>query len=42
MIHHFLLEDFPDPGMEPTSLALAGKFFTTAPPGNPREQKCFP
>ena len=30
--------DTPDPGMEPTSLAspvLAGRFFTTAPPGEP-------
>ena len=30
--------DFPDSRIEPTSLAspaLAGRFFTTAPPGNP-------
>ena len=27
--------DLPDPGIEPTSLALAGGFFTTEPPGNP-------
>ena len=30
--------DLPDPGVEPTSLvppALAGKFFTTEPTGNP-------
>ena len=30
--------DLPDPGMEPMSLAssaLAGRFFTTMPPGNP-------
>ena len=27
--------DFPDPGMEPTSPALAGGFFTTEPPGKP-------
>ena len=26
--------DFPDPGMEPTSPALAGGFFTTEPPEN--------
>ena len=26
-------EDFPDPGIEPTSPALAGGFFTTEPPG---------
>ena len=31
-------QDLPDPGMEPTSPvspALAGKFFTTEPPGKP-------
>ena len=27
------LGDLPDPGIEPLSLALAGGFFTTAPPG---------
>ena len=30
--------DLPNPGMEPVSLpspALAGRFFTTAPPGKP-------
>ena len=27
--------DLPDPGIEPTSLALAGRFFTTQPPGKP-------
>ena len=26
-----------DPGMEPTSPALAGEFFTTEPPGEPGE-----
>ena len=25
--------DLPDPGIEPTSPALAGRFFTTEPPG---------
>ena len=25
--------DLPDPGMEPRSPALAGRFFTTVPPG---------
>ena len=25
----------PHPGFEPASLALAGRFFTTEPPGNP-------
>ena len=32
------LEDLPDPGMEFASLvspALAGRFFTSAPPGKP-------
>ena len=27
--------DIPDPGIEPTSPALAGGFFTTEPPGKP-------
>ena len=27
--------DFPDPGMEPGSPALAGRLFTTEPPGKP-------
>ena len=34
--------DFPDPGIEPTSLespALVGRFFTTVSPGNPREKQ---
>ena len=28
-------EHFPNPGIEPVSSALASRFFTTAPPGNP-------
>ena len=28
--------DPPDPGIEPMSPALAGGFFTTAPPGKPK------
>ena len=28
--------DLPGPGLEPVSLALAGGFLTTAPPGTPR------
>ena len=28
-----LPRDLPDPGIKPTSLALAGGFFTTEPPG---------
>ena len=33
---HFLLQgNLPDPGIKPTSLALAGGFFTTEPPGKP-------
>ena len=27
--------DLPDPGIKPASLALAGGFFTTEPPGKP-------
>ena len=27
--------DLPDPGIEPGSPALAGRIFTTVPPGNP-------
>ena len=29
--------DPPNPGIEPTSPALAGGFFTAEPPGKPRE-----
>ena len=33
---HFLPPgDIPDPGIEPVSPALAGRFFTTEPPGKP-------
>ena len=28
-------EDLPDPGMEPASPTLAGRFFTTEPPSKP-------
>ena len=28
--------DLPDPGIEPESAALAGGFFTTEPPGQPK------
>ena len=28
--------DLPDPGIKPMSLALAGRFFNTKPPGKPR------
>ena len=27
--------DLPDPGIKPVSLALAGRLFTTVPPGKP-------
>ena len=27
--------DLPDPGIKPVSPTLAGRFFTTEPPGNP-------
>ena len=30
-----LLGDLPDPGIEPSSPALASRFFTTQPPGKP-------
>ena len=35
--------DLPDPGIEPSSPALAGRFFTIEPPGNPLVTltKCF-
>ena len=39
------LEDLPDPGIEPTSLvspALAGGFFTTAPPGKLKRKMVMP
>ena len=29
--------DLPDAGIEPTSPALAGRFFTSAPPGKPNQ-----
>ena len=29
--------DLPDPGIKPKSPALAGRFFTTEPPGKPRK-----
>ena len=31
--------DFPDPGMEPMSSALAGGFFITEPPGKPIQRR---
>ena len=30
--------DLPDPGTETTSPALAGRFFTTEPPGKPTNE----
>ena len=32
--------NLPNPGIKPTSLALAGRFFTTAPPGKPKMKNC--
>ena len=29
--------DLPDSGLEPMSTALAGRFFTTEPPGKPHQ-----
>ena len=31
--------DLPRPGLEPVSPALAGRFSTTAPPGNPPHKR---
>ena len=31
------LEDLPNPGIEPASLSLAGRFFTTEPSGKPHK-----
>ena len=39
---HFLLGDLPDLEIKPASLALAGGFFTTEPPGKPHEILCVP
>ena len=33
--------DLPDPGIEPTSLAAAGRFFTTEPPYEYSPEKIF-
>ena len=33
--------DLPDPGIEPASPALAGRFFTTEPPGKPHNKFTF-
>ena len=33
-------EDLPNPGIKPGSLALAGGFFTTEPPGKPVRTSC--
>ena len=33
--------DLSDPGIGPVSLALAGKFFVTEPPGKPRGAGVF-
>ena len=34
------IDDLPKPGVESTSLALAGGFFTTEPSGKPRSKAC--
>ena len=34
--------DLPNPGIEPASLASAGEFFTTEPPGKPVNGQCAP
>ena len=33
--------DLPRPGLEPVSLALAGRFSTTAPPGKPPKREVY-
>ena len=33
--------DLPHPGMEPTSPAFAGRFFTTEPPGKPVSEHTY-
>ena len=33
------LGDLPDPGIEPEFPALAGRFFTTVPPGKPLKKR---
>ena len=33
---HFFPGDLPDPEIQPESPALAGRFFTTEPPGKPQ------
>ena len=33
--------DLPDPGVEPTSPALAGGFFSTEPPGKPENMNTY-
>jgi len=41
----YTLGDLPDPGIKPTSLAslaLAGRFFTTEPPGKPETSLAIP
>ena len=32
--------DLSDPGIEPASPILAGRFFTTEPPGKPEVKSC--
>ena len=33
--------DLPNPGIKPTSPALAGEFFTTEPPGKPKNNSTY-
>ena len=33
--------DLPEPGLEPVSLALAGRFLTTVPPGKSKNHLFF-
>ena len=34
-------KDLPHPRIEPVCPALAGRFFTTAPPGNPKLERVY-
>ena len=34
--------DLPDPGIEPASPVLTGRFFTTVPPGKPLMTRALP
>ena len=41
LLSHFS-GDLPDPGIDPAFPALTGRFFTSEPPGMPREKQSKP